>query len=624
MFGCAKNILATSARLLLCASLLLFTAGVPAAVLANGTVDGAQADVNSEPMVSKIKLKAYPVNNDDSSTWDVSEKEDNSTTKISENGGRLRICVTAVLGDGTSIPEYLSDNWAEVKGVDEGFEYTWDGDCVTVGPTGVITALKDGKTKITVTPKNEELKNLSASIEIETFNQGEGFIVSKVQIVNENGKAYGDGAITLTDSAATAKAYCKITYTDKQTKATKVVSNYPSAPKDEQPTGDELNNVTWSLSDNQYADLSTGSDSIASLKGIAVGVIELRCAVSGGDASESMGMGNGVVFDAVTVKIANGKTINGGTPADKLTVNVVYEKDLDTVAVSKTYTKKQFEKLGAVTRSYTLTRSAGRYATDKAYGVPIATLLKALNIDVDDIRYFTLKANDGANPGKISAKWLLKTTRYYFPNYDLGGSKAGAKQVPSMLALEDSWSDNSTETGEMNSGTCFRLLFGSAGSSDDSTDKSIKFVNTFTIVLSGAAPSQHGKSKQKAEKKAKTSASGGTGKGAGNSQGDGVGNSSGDGSGKGESEGDSGGGSQGNAENSTSVGDADNSSSKQTAQPLTNEAAWSIRQMMNKNNSAVSVVYEDPNLIPAAIAVSLAVFLGAGLIRYLLFRRRLK
>lgn len=609
------NIVAKTLRVLLCAALALLMCGVPVSCLLDSGVTKAQAEVTAVSNVAKFKLKAYPVSADGDEVWEVDAKKDNATKEISSSGGRLRICAVATLEDGSSVPEYMSEDWAELAGVDEGFEYTWDGDAVTVSSTGVITALKDGVTKITATPENEDLKDKTATIEIETLNQGEGFIVSKVSIVNAKGKAYGDDAIKLTESKGSIKLYCSITYKNKQTKDTRVVSNYPGAPSDEKPSAGELDNLSWTLSDSQYASVAKNSQGVATVKGLAAGVIYVRCSITGGDASKSTGMGKGVVFDKVTLSIDNGKTINSGDPASKLTVNVVYEKDLDKIAVSKTYTKKEFAALGAVKRSYTLTRNAGKYATDTAYGVPIATLLAKLKIDVDDIRYFTLKANDGANPGKISATWLLKKTRYYFPNYDLGGSKQEAKQVPSMLALEDSWSDNSTETGSMNSGTCFRLVFGSATSNDGATDKSIKFINTFTIVLAGGAPSEHGKEKE-------PSGGGGGGKGQGNGTGDGTGKDSGDGSGKGDANGTQGGGSVGDSENSNNEGDVDNSNKK--VESLVNENAWSIRQMMNKNNSAVSVVYEDPNLIPAAVAVTVIVILGAGLARYLVFRRRLK
>ena len=139
-----------------------------------------------------------------------------------------------------------------------------------------------------------------------------------------------------------------------------------------------------------------------------------------------------------------------------------------------------------------MTGKNGTYVTDEAYGVPIATLLLELGIDVDDVSYFTLLANDHANPGKLSAKWLLKTTRYFLPNFDIGGSLAEREQVPTMLALKDSWNANAMASSEMNSGTRFRLMFGSATSSDGSWDKSIKFINTLNIVLSGAPPSEHG------------------------------------------------------------------------------------------------------------------------------------
>lgn len=556
--------------------------------------------------VQKIKLKAYPIDSNDN--WDV---EAGDTKTISKNGGMLRICATAVLSDGTSVSEYQSDNWNELAGVGDGFEYKWDGNCVTVDPTGLITALKDGKTKITVTPKNEKLADMKAEITIETHNQGTGFITTKVTIVNAKGKAYGDDALKLRDSAKTQKVYCIVKFKDKGSKETKTLANYPSAPKSQKANAGALYGIKWTVSDGQYADVTADSYGVASVKAVATGTVKLRCAMPGGDSSKSTNMGLGIVYDSITLNINNGKTVNDGTPSDKITIKVAYEKDLEKVAINKTYTKEEFAALGAVTRTYTMTRGKGRYVTDKAYGVPLATLLEKLKIDTSDIRYFTLKANDGANPGKISASWLLKKTRYYLPNYDIGGSWQGKKQVPTMLALEDSWSDDSMETGEMNSGTCFRLMFGSATNNDSATDKSIKFINEVTIVLAGAPPSKHGDN------------NGGTGSGSGGGQGDGSGQgNASNNTDKGDNAGTEGGGSVGSTDNSTGEGDQENT--KKKVEELKNESAWSIYQMMNKNNSDVSVLYDDPNLVPFAVGVALVLFIGAGAIRILLFKRRLK
>lgn len=585
---------------------LLIAAFMLASPFANAYRAYAESGVITVGSVQKIKLKAYPVDNNDN--WDV---EAGDTKKISDNGGKLRICAIAVLSDGTSVSEYQSDSWNELSGVGDGFEYAWEGDKLYVSPTGLVTALKDGKTKVTVTPKNEKLTSMKAEITIETHNQGTGFIVTKVTIVNAKGKAYGDDALKLRDSAKTQKVYCIVKYKDKGSKETKILANYPSAPKSQKANYGDFKNLKWSVSDGQYADVTADSEGVASVKALANGRVKLRCAMSGGDTSKSDGMGEGVVFDSITLNVNNGKTINDGTPSDKITIKVAYEKDLEKLAVNKTYTKEEFAALGAVTRTYTMTRGKGKYVTDKAYGVPIATLLEKLKIDTSDIRYFTFKANDGMNPGKISASWLLKKTRYYLPNYDVGGSWQDKKQVPTMLALKDSWSDDSVETGEMNSGTCFRLIFGSATNNDSATDKSVKFINEVTIVLAGAPPSKHGDN------------NGGTGSGSGGGQGDGTGqgdaNTNTD---KGDNAGSEGGGSVGSAKDSTGEGNKDNT--KKKIEELKNESAWSIYQMMNKNKSDVEVLYEDPNLVPLAVGSALVLFIGAALLRILLFKRRLK
>lgn len=599
-------------RLALCFALTFFMAGLPLAALITQALP-AHADITEVGKVVKIKASAYPVKNDAEHNWDTTQRK---TTTISENGGQLRICITAVLDDGSGVPQYESESWGQLSGMGDGFTYTWGGKKLSVDSTGLVTALGNGTTTVTVVPKNEELGQLSAQIDIETANQGEGLIVTKVRIVDAKGKAYGDDAIKLTSEKITDKAYCSITYTDKQSGELKTLSNHPDAG--ERLSADDAAKITWSLSDDQYASISTAADGAVSIKGLAVGVIRLRCAVTGGDTTKDDGMGKGVVVDKVTVNIANGKNVHGGSPASKLTVKVYYEKDPDKVAKTVTYTKKRFEALGAITRTYTLTKSAGKYVTDRAYGVPIATLLTKLGIDVDDIRYFTLSANDGANPGKISAKWLLKQTRYHFPNYDIGGSKQEAEQVPTMLALKDSWSNNSMETDEMNAGTCFRLMFGSATSNDSATDKSIKFINTLNIVLAGAAPSSHGKDEKK------PSTGGGSGSGSGGTSGDGHGNGSGDGrSGSGSNQGTQGGGSVGSATSGAGKGIRDNAQ-HQKLQKVDSETSWSIHQMMNKSKSDVSVLYEDPNLIPLAIGITCILFFGTAAVRTLIFRRRLR
>lgn len=582
--------------------------------------------------IRKISAKAYPVDPDNNYTWVTKE---GSTKTISVNGGQLRVSVTAVWSDGSSVAQDDTVAWA-AKDVPTTFTYDWDGDCISIDPLGVITALADGTTEVTITATNDTGDplvgsggaELSCTLTIRTVNQGEGLMAKKVEIVDAKGVAYGNDAVKLTGDANTAKLYVRVTFVDKTDGNKRTVySNYPSAPASEKPVGGVLDTLSWDVGDGQYASLSP-HDGVATVKGVADGTTEVRASITGGDASKDTGMGAGVVYDVVPVAISTGKTVSNGKPASKLKVRVVYESDPDTVIKQETYTVKQFEALGAVTRTYTLTQASGRYVTDKAYGVPIATLLSELGIATDDIKYFTLAANDGANPGKISAKWLLKTARYYLPNFDIGGSWQEKKQVPSMLALEDAWASNTMETGEMNSGTRFRLMFGAATSADGATDKSIKFINTFTIAMKGSPPSEHGDDPEEPEKPAQPEEpdptiggeeQGGTGSG-------GTGGGSGGGKGHAQGSGESGG--------SQTVGNITQGGGQESQRgdiapedadltELDAESSWRIFQMMNKSESNLAVTYEDNPLEPYLVPVVAALLALAAVYRYVRFRRTL-
>ena len=604
-------------------ALLVALLGVSSAVfstLAQRQLAWAASDVE----VTGISLKVYPMVGDGDTTW-VVPKNKKSTTTIATRGGQLRIAITVERTD-QNISETDQIAWADMAGFEQGFTYdVGDSDCISIDPAGVITALRDGTTTVTVTPNDEEYAHLSATVEITTKNQSEGLMVTEVEIVDEEGEAYGDQKLRITDLSSTTKLYVRVHYQDKTSGETLAYCNSPGADEDETPLDDAYQTLVWDVSDPSYASISS-YEGVGSLKGLADGTIVVSARITGGDESVDVGYGEGVVVGTLTTIINTGTTVDGENPADSLTIEVVYEDDPDTVVSTQTYTPEEFEALGAVTRTYTLTRSGGKYVTDTAYGVPIATILLEFGIDVDDILYFTLAANDGANPGKISAKWLLQTTRYYLPNYDLGGSWQEKEQVPSMLALEDSWTENSVVTGEMNSGTRFRLLFGAATTADGATDKSIKFINTFTIVMEGSAPSEievESLDESTADSLVEEEEDdGGTGAVAGV----GVGGSEGDGSGEGEAASESGG--QGEAAG-TATASAGGGGAQQTAEDadasaavekLDEQSSWRIYQMMNKSSSDLQTVYEENPLAPYLVPALVLCLLLAAASRLLLFK----
>ena len=545
----------------------------------------------AESELKSISLKAYPI--DQNESWDTSQK---ATKQISTRGGQLRIDVCATWAGGTDIWEHEITKWQNKGGLEDGFLYTIKSgkDNVKVNSQGLVTALKDGTAEIEVVPNKEEYSEISAKITFTIYNQSQGMRVEKLQIVDKDGNVYGDDALVLDKSKTYEYLYVSVKYKDPDSGETKTYSSYPNAPASQKPKDGAFDTLTWTVGDTTYASVSSSKGSGKALvKAVANAVTQVRATITGGDASKN----NGTVKDTITLKISNGKQVDGNSPASKLKVNVCYEKDPDKIISSTTYTKAQFEALGAITQLYTLTQSSGKYVTDKAYGVPIATLLQKMKIDTNDVKYFQMSANDGANPGKITAKWLLKTTRYYYPNYDLGGSKQDKQQVPSMLALKDSWNTNTTETAELNDGTCFRLVFGSASAADSATDKSIKFINTFTIVMAGSAPSSHGDDNGKGG----GGGSGGSGGSAGN-----AGNGAGAGGG-----------------NSNGIGKTDGSGVGANMEKMDSDTQWRIYQMMNKSNSNVVPIYEDNPLNYVFVPALVLLLLLAGAERYLSFRRKL-
>lgn len=536
----------------------------------------------SEAKLKSISLSAYHIDQDDN--WVTKEK---ATKKITTRGGQLRIDVCATWSGGTDIWEHEITKWQNKGGLEEGFLYTIVSgeDVLSVDSQGIVTALKDGTAKVKVVPNKEEYSDISETITFTVMNQAAGMRVSKIEIVDKDGKAYGDDALILDQSKKYENVYIRVKYSDPDSGKTKTYATYPSAPSSQKPKDGAFDTLSWSVGDTNYASISSSKGSGKALvKALANAVTNVRVTITGGDANKN----GGKVSDVITLKISNGKQVQGNNPADKLTVKVCYEKDPENIVSTQTYTKAQFEALGAITKTYTLTQSSGKYVTDKAYGVPIATLLQKMKIDTDDIKYFMMSANDGANPGKITAKWLLKTTRYYYPNYDLGGSKQGKEQVPSMLALKDSWNLNTTAVGEMNGGTCFRLVFGSASSADSATDKSIKFINTFTIVMAGAAPSSHG---------------------------------DGDNTGGGGSGGN--GGEHGKSTSGSGAGKSGGTGVGATMQKMNKDTQWRIYQMMNKTKSNIIPVYEDNPLNYMFVPALIVLLVLAGAERYLSFKRKL-
>ncbi|MGV8083946.1 MAG: Ig domain-containing protein [Coriobacteriia bacterium] len=432
-------------------------------------------------------------------------------------GGQLRMLACVTWDDGSAFYQ----NEAEWRDVVLSWK-TSDASVATVNSRGVVTAVGDGTVKITATTPN----GVSGSLSIRVFGQSKAYVTS-VDIVNDEGISYGDSRIGFdkVDSSATVHLYARIAYSDGT-----FACNAPNAP-DYTPSAD-LSTLSWSVSNVDVGYVNAASGNFLAK---AQGTVAVYAKMTGGDPSEN----GGVAQDRVWIVIDTGSGHEENLPSSELVVKVVYQDNESLVAETHTFTIAELKAIQNARCTYTLTRSAGNYVTDSAQGIYMTTLLDKLGIVLDEVYAFRFAANDGANPGAITKRFLFDYTRYYFPYFDTGGLMADRQLVMPMLAYADNWREGGTceeDYSSLNSGTCLRLLFGSTGAADGSTAKSIKYIHTMTIVMAGSPPvgeGGDGGSGSGLDTGSGTGSGDGSGTGTGTGSGIGTGGSTGDGSGTG-------------------------------------------------------------------------------------------
>ena len=394
-------------------------------------------------------------------TWRVSE-----TLGSSSIGARLRLAVAVTWSDGAEYSQ-VSGEWKTI-------ELTWrssDPLIATVDNQGVVTALDEGQVTITV-----EGEGLSASVDIDVL--GSDAYATKVVVIDETGEPYGDVRITFDniDGATSRQLYARITYSDGTSAST--------LPDADDYMAHDLSSLTWTVSntDAGYINATTGN-----FKPLEDGVLSAVAKISGGDPSVNAG----VVSGSVWIVVNTGKHTSANNPSDHLTLRVVYSDDESRVFKEVTYTIDELKAIESVNATYTLTKSGGSYITDSAQGIYITTLLELIGVDLKDVSHFRFASNDNyANSGSITASALFKE-RFYFPMYEFNRNMFGSVQVFPMLAYADSWHEGGScdeNYDSLNTGTCLRLLFGSATEADSWTSKSFKYVHSMTVVLEGKPP----------------------------------------------------------------------------------------------------------------------------------------
>lgn len=429
----------------------------------------------------------------------TSTQPDQRDLTIDTKGGTLEFYNRVQWNDYSK--EYYSDHvtWS-----------TSDNSVATINSSGVLTAVGNGTVKVIATVDADYSstgKALRAMVTVKVTNQTDERYVTGIRILNENDKAVR--TYTMKDSLSTASAqfYAEVDVYDPATDTTKTYST-KDGKLSSQVIG--LSDVTWYMSDTTMGavDEDTGVFRPSVFGTMVVNV------------KSTAGKNNKVKTASVTVTV---KDPDGGSvnedyhPQDSLTVKVYYEDyppadfdddDAKEWVTSKTYSVSDLESLGTVTATYTAI-GGGSYYTITGTGTPLAAVLKDAGANLEGVKRLSFKTAD-ALERPVSYRYIVGSDRYYFPNIDIG-SYSGAMQVYPILALESSEVKNGSTDPDyhMTDATRFRLLFGSTGRSDHSSQYQIKWINTLYVELDGGPKVQDGDGKS----------SGTSGKGSGSSSG---------------------------------------------------------------------------------------------------------
>lgn len=571
---------------------------------------------------------------------------------IKSKGGQIRLCAAVTLSDGVSY--YQADgNWPS----DIALSFiSSDVGVASVSKGGVVSATGDGTVVLTV-----EAGGLGAELSCKVVGQSDPYPV-EVQITDDSGKDYGDQRVTFSEIADSnyVQLHARIVMNDGTTACSAPKAKDYVDPGAKGVYAEALSSVLWTTSNTQkaYVNEETGF-----FKPRDYGSFKVYASVPTSDPDAKGGKASGYLW----VKVDSGDYA-GSHPSNTLNVKVVYQLDESRVVEQKSFSVGDLRAIENAQCTYTYTSfnsdtGERNWVTASARGMYLTTLLDLMNVSVDDLYAMRLAANDGVNPGMLTSDFLFHE-RYYWPNYELNCNMIGGKLVFPMIAYESDWRESSrgaTRCDEDYSGLDeairFRLMFGAIGTSDGTQSKSLKYINTVTLVLKGAPPAQHGSGD--AGQEGSTNADPTTGNAAGSGTGDSTG------AGAGADEGLGGGATasadsgaqvagaqvgrkaandgrseeQSNA-NAQSANDADaakedaeqagEAGASQGAQHATSERkereesdsspAWHIYQMMNAAKTSFTTDDDSSWLIPIAVAVALAIMLASFARRHVEFR----
>lgn len=509
-----------------------------------------------------------------------------STLTLSQKGGSIKVSGIAWWDDGSYAvsPSQVTYSIIGATGI------------ANVSTSGVVTAIADGSTMLRVSVVSDTLDGLPINLDIPVVVQGQAErYVESICIIDADGSELLSYPLEGEKEKLSAQFYAMVTVCDPSS-GSHTVYDTRSGLLSQQAS--DLSDLSWYASDSQLATLSD-SGQFAPREYGTVSVFAMSRGGLGGATVTSPG---------VTVTTNNPDGVDESHPQYSLTVTVCYEADPE-YTEEIVYSQGDLEALGTFSASYTL--AADTPIQSRGYGVYLRNVVSdaaGLDImqDMAAVRSVSFSGYDGANT-TMSAESLF-ATRYYYPNYDAGGSTAGALAVEPMLAFSSNWkkaSDGALTSDDMTNATQFRLLIGSNKSGQSMTGYSIKWINAMTITLVGAPPVEEDGPQ---EEKPIEDPSGGAG---GGDQGDGSG------------------GEQGSSAESGSSGDmavGEGSDALESSDGETGEGSGggerSIYQMMNALQSDVDIEYPENPFSPFVLPFGLGTVAAGGVESFLWFRRQ--
>jgi hypothetical protein len=478
--------------------------------------------------------------------------------------------------------------------------------------SGVLTALADGmavlKAKVDPAYTNGNVE-MEAAILISVSGQTTNPYVSGLWICDASGVF--QSSIVLNESLSTA-LYQFYAYVEVYDPNTGTASYHIT--KGDMSAVPGIGNLTWYMQDATYGSIdTTGLYRPKEYANVGVGVY-----------SDSGAYGR--VFAQLASIITNNPsgTVQDGHPQAALTVIAEYEELPGTVAIQKEYSYWDLVALGTQLQTVTAINSQIEYATLTGRGVYLSRVLEDAGINLAGIKSVYFDAvNPPLNSG-LTRSALFDVPQYYYPNYDLNGSTAGAVRVYPMLAFESNFRRNQTGVDlNMNGESRFLLMLGSYPHKYQ-----VKWVHTLKVTLSGGPSVQQGndetpppppEEKKEVDIPDYSTRHGGAGEG---SSGVGVGTGaadSGEGSGSGSQTGTERGDSQDDGQGANDAG-AEGSSGNESGSGASN--VWNIHQTMNPNDSDTNIVFADNPLSPFVLPFGFGVVAAGGTESALWFRRQ--